>query len=499
LQIWQKISLRTQIFIILIALVLITMAGGIVSVWYTYRMEHLLTSITEKDITAFQAAEALETALVNQKGFVSYYFIEGDPEWLRQLGEFRQIFKERLNDALRMAESEREMEALLRIKSEYTRYITLKDRVIAYYQEGNRETGTVLHRQVRELFFKVMEFCEIYKDLHKERIIQINSDSKTQAANFRIIAAAAISTSFLLAVLLAFVMGSQILGPVRRLTAEVGRKDGTSATVDEVKALSHGVRGLIQDVDQTQTELQRSRESLLQAERMALVGKLAAGMAHSVRNPFTSVKMRLFSLSRSLKLSESQKEDFDVISEEIRHIDTIVQNFLEFSRPPKLKVQPISPSVVVDQAVQLLQHRLKSYDVEVTVARERNLAEIDADPEQLKEVLVNLIVNACEAMEEGGSIVIREQEMMDASKQKMAVIRVSDDGPGIPESDRDKVFQPFFTTKEEGTGLGLSIAARIIEEHHGRMTIESDSGGTTFIISLPFKESNDEHDSNYRR
>jgi signal transduction histidine kinase len=222
-------------------------------------------------------------------------------------------------------------------------------------------------------------------------------------------------------------------------------------------------------------------------------------MAHSVRNPFTSVKMRLFSLNRSLKLSESQKEDFDVISLEIRHIDTIVQNFLEFSRPPKLKIQQISPSVVVDQAVQLLKHRLKSYDVEVTIARERNLAEIDADPEQLKEVLVNLIVNACEAMEEGGSIVIREQESMDESKQALAVIRVSDNGPGIPESISDEVLQPFFTTKEEGTGLGLSIAARIIEEHNGRMTFESKSGGTTFIISLPLKEPNDEHDFNYRR
>jgi len=500
LKIWQKISLRTRIFIILIALVLITMAGGIVSVWYTYRMEHLLTSITQKDMAAFQAAEALENALVNQKGFVSYYFIEGDPEWLRQLGEFRQIFKERLNDAMRMAGSERERGALSRIKSEYTRYITLKDHVIAYYQEGNRETGTVLHRQVRDLFFTVMQSCEAYKDIHKEGILQATSTSKAQAANFRIIAAAAVGASFLLAVLLAFVLGSQILGPVRRLSAEVGREGDTAVAGDEVKALSHGVRGLIQDVDQTQTELQKSRESLLQAEKMALVGKLAAGMAHSVRNPFTSVKMRLFSLNRSLKLSNSQKEDFDVISEEIRHIDTIVQNFLEFSRPPKLKMQRISPSLVVDQAVQLLKHRLKSYDVAVTVERARNLAEIDADPEQLKEVLVNLIVNACDAMEKGGSIVIREQESMDVSKQAMAVIRVSDNGPGISGSIRDKVLHPFFTTKEEGTGLGLSIAARIIEEHQGQMEIESNpGGGTAFVISLPLKEPNDEHDFNYRR
>ena len=495
---WRKINLRVRIYVILIALVMITMAGGIVTVWYTYQMEHLLTAVTVKDLAAFQTAEALVVALANQKGFVSYYFIEGDPEWLRQLGEYRQVFKELLNSALQLAETEPEKNAISRIKDQYSRYIAVKDRVIGFYQEGRREAGTVLHRQARDLFFTVLELCEKYKDIHKERIVQAKSASQDQAARLRFIAATAVSISFLLGVLLAFVLGYQILSPVRRLTAEAGRKGNTNTAGDEVKALSLSVRGLIQNVDQTQSELEKSRESLLQAEKMAMVGKLAAGMAHSIRNPFTSIKMRLFSLNRSLKLTDTQKEDFDVISEEIRHIDTIVQNFLEFSRPPKLKIQSISPSIVVDQAVQLLKHRLKSYDVEVAIEREANLPEIDADPEQLKEVLVNLVVNACEAMEKGGSIVIREQESMALSRDRIAVIRVSDNGPGIPESIRDKVLLPFFTTKEEGTGLGLSIAVRIIAEHLGWIDIESNQDeGTSFIISLPLKEPTDEHDPNY--
>ena len=483
---WQKMRLRTRIYIILNSLVLITMAGGIVTVWYTYRMEHLLTAVTEKNITAFKTAEALEIALVNQKGFVSYYFIEGDPEWLRKLGEFRQIFKERLMDAQHMAESEREREALYWIKIEYAKYISIKDRVISLYQAGNREEGTALHRQVRDLFFTVLEFCHKYKEIHEKSILQAKTDSRIQAANLRIIAITAVCIGLLLAILLAFVLGSQILGPVRRLTIEVGSEGDPTSAGDEVKALSHGVRDLIQNVDHTQSELQKSRESLSQADKLALVGKLAAGMAHSIRNPFTSVKMRLFSLNRSLKLSDTQKEDFDVISEEIRRVDTIVQNFLEFSRPPKLKIQSISPSIIVDQAIALLKHRLKSYDVEVSIERDQYLPEINADPEQIKEVIVNLIVNSCEAMERGGAIVIREQELMAPSKERTAVIQVSDNGPGIPKPLKEKVLQPFFTTKEEGTGLGLSIAVRIIEEHHGRLDIESnEGGGATFVISLP--------------
>jgi signal transduction histidine kinase len=478
---------------ILASLVFITMAGGLVTVWYTYQMDHLLASVTEKNLAAFQTAEAMEIALINQKGFVSYYFIDRDPEWLKQLSEFRQVFVERLNEALDSAESSHEKQALQQIKDEYTRYSAIKDRVIAHYQEGKREAGIALHRQVRELFFTVLEYCQNYKDIHAGRILQAKSAIKIKAANLRFIAITAVCTGFLLAVLLAFVLRYQILGPVRRLTAEASRKEDDPAAGNEVKALSHSVRGLIQNVNQAQSELEKSRESLLQAEKMAIVGKLAAGMAHSIRNPFTSVKMRLFSLNRSLELTGNQKEDFEVISEEIRHIDAIIHNFLEFSRPPKLKIQTVSPSVVVDRVIQLLEHRLKSYDVSVQIQRDQMLPEIDADPEQLKELLVNIVVNACEAMAGGGSIVIREEVERNRFKSPQAIIRVSDNGPGIPESIQKKIFQPFFTTKEEGTGLGLSIAARIIKDHNGRVDIESKQGdGSIFIIRLPVRETRHE-------
>ena len=217
-----------------------------------------------------------------------------------------------------------------------------------------------------------------------------------------------------------------------------------------------------------------------------MVGKLAAGVAHTIRNPLTSVNMRLFSLERSLELSQTQQEDFEVISEEVRHIDTIVQNFLEFARPPKLKIQSISPSEVVDMALQLLRHRLESYGVQVELDRQQRLPMVEADPEQLKEVLINLLVNACEAMGEGGLIVIREEEGVAEPLGRVVVIRVKDNGPGIPKSVRDKVFQPFFSTKEEGTGLGLSMGKMIIENHmSGTIRAQNRNGGAEFILTLP--------------
>lgn len=311
----------------------------------------------------------------------------------------------------------------------------------------------------------------------------------SQALHMRLAALAAIAATAVLGTLLFLVVVYQMLLPLRRLMAEAARHGEPCGAGDELKTLSRRVRVLLHDVDHTSVELERSRETLAHTEKMAVMGKLAASMAHSIRNPFTSVQMRLFSLSRSLELNHTQKEDLEVIAAEIRRIDTILQNFLEFSRPPRLRMQSVSPSAVVDSATRLLEHRLRSYDVSVRLQRLEPLPDVTADPEQLKEVLVNIIVNACEAMVRGGTIDIEERTVALPDRRRAALIRVRDNGPGIPAALREKIFQPFFSTKEDGTGLGLSIAQRIITDHRGRLDVESGEGrGTTFTITIPLEE-----------
>ena len=483
---WKHVKLRTRVILILAGLVAIVFFAGLGSLWYSFSVEALVCQIVDKHLVALRTAEALEIALINQKGFASYYFIDGDPAWLKQLGEYRQIFKERLKEALEGAATPAQQATIARISAEYTLYVDAKDRVLDLYREGKREEGLRLHREVREHFFKILTLSEEFKNLHTRNVQVVRADTLAKVRHLRVVVVASILLSFILAVALALLFIRQVLEPVKRLAREASRQGAGPAGGNEISALSQSVRGLIEDVDHTQVELEKSRENLLQAEKMALVGKLAAGMAHSIRNPFTSVKMRLFSLNRSLELTEAQEEDFEVISDEIRHIDTIVQNFLEFSRPPKLQLQRISPSTVVDMACQLLEHRVRAYDVGVKIWRGENLPEIEADPDQLKEVLVNLVVNACEAMGNGGRIDIRERLEALADQSSAAVIEVSDNGPGISPELKEKVFQPFFTTKEEGTGLGLSIATRIVGEHRGTIDMTSAPGqGTTFVITLP--------------
>lgn len=489
LPIWNQIVLRKRIYIVLASLVLITFMGGVVMIWYTYRIEEQITTVTDKNMVALEAAEDLEIALANQKGFVSYYFLDGNPDWLRQLGEYHKRFERKLSEVQSLVQTLEQIETIDLIDAEYRQYVKVRKKVIELYESGKSDVGAILHEEVRERFFTILDLCDKFKTVHVQNIITARQESRAEALRLRTIAVLAILMNFTLALILAMIVVKEILGPIRRLIQAVTHEEVVTKKENVIKVLSHRVYDLIDSMDSTQSELERSRETLLQAKKLAVVGKLAAGMAHSIRNPFTSVKMRLFSLERTLELTDTQQEDFDVISEEIRHIDTIVQNFLEFSRPPKLAMQPISPSSVVDTVLQLLSHRLKSYDVRVETARDGLLPTVNADPDQLKEVLVNLVINACEAMERGGTIRIEELVSKGPTGNREAVIRVCDNGPGIPAAIRDKVFDPFFTTKEEGTGLGMSIAKRILTEHHGWIDIAAtDGGGATVIVTLPVKE-----------
>lgn len=485
---WQQLSLRARIYVLLVALLILSLAGGGSTIWYTYHIRGHLVAILDTHIDAYRNAEALEIALVNQKGFVTYYFMDHDPDWLRQLGEHRQIFLQHLEKARSGAVDGEQRRIIDQIDSQYKRYIDTKNRVIELYKNGETAAGATLHVQTRQRFFDLIQLCEDFKTIHTTQLAETQRQSLVKAQQLRIVAVTGIGTSILFILMLVLVLIQEILRPLDRLAKETSRSGQLQPTADVVKNLRQSVHGLMEDISTIHSELEKSQEHLAQAEKMALVGRLAAGMAHSIRNPFTSVQMRLFSLRRTLALDPTQKEDLDVISAEIRHIDTIVQNFLEFARPPRLQVQRTSSAAVVDSALQLLEHRLNSYHVSVAVERAADLPEITADPEQLKEVLVNLIVNACEAMTDGGHVVVSEQRQDDEVIGPAVCISVRDNGPGIEPGLQAKVFQPFFTTKEEGTGLGLSIVERIINEHGGRVVLESAAGqGTRFNLVLPVK------------
>jgi signal transduction histidine kinase len=489
LKFWTQLKLSTRIFGILFLLLFTTFGMGLTLIWYAGLFNGMLNQVVVEDTVSLQAAREMETSLANQKGFATYYFLDGDTKWLKELSVHRREFILFLDKAYEVNQGTTAIQLLDQIREKYERYITDKDKVIEMYKVGDLKTGESLHWDVRKNFFELNNLCRQYTHAMELNIRGTLEVSRVRVQRISTAAVIFMLVTLILLALLVVVMISQILFPIRRLSREDAMADKPDVPGNEVKALSKRVHGLMEDMNRTRSELEQSQELLLNSEKMALCGKLATEVAHSIRNPMTSINMRLFSLKRSLELTDFQQEDFEVVSEEMRRLDNIVRNFLEFSRPHKLKKQRINISDVINKTLALLCHRLELHSVTVIRKQSEGLSRIEADSELLKEVFVNLIVNACEAMEDGGEIVISEEDALAEKIGRAVVVKVQDNGPGMSDEIQGRVMEPFETTKADGTGLGLFIAVRIVEEHGGTLELRSKEGfGTTFTLTFPVFE-----------
>lgn len=245
----------------------------------------------------------------------------------------------------------------------------------------------------------------------------------------------------------------------------------------------------------------RLRESgavIERQEKLSSLGVLAAGVAHEVRNPLTSIKARLFT-QKSLLVEKSEAwEDNVVITEEISRLETIVRDFLAFARPSEPQFARLKAGDPFRDLRSLVERSLQKANIELREDFQTE-ARIEADPAQIKQVLLNLVRNAAESIGRDGSITLRtrvETRKRLPQPERVALLEVEDTGRGVPPEVKKRLFDPFFTTKASGTGLGLSIAARILEKHRGALEHQNlRDRGALFRVVLPLAE-NHERDEN---
>lgn len=237
-------------------------------------------------------------------------------------------------------------------------------------------------------------------------------------------------------------------------------------------------------------ELIESQALVARNEKLASLGVLAAGVAHEIRNPLTAIKARLYTQQKALTPGSRQRMDAEFIGHEINRLEKIVSDFLRFARPVEPERVPLSPADLLREVRELMAPRLRESSIDLTVEGAVETG-ISADPEQLKQVLINLVNNAADALGNRGTIKLRAVESriaLGGLVREVVIIEVEDNGPGIPPNVQERLFDPFFTTKPSGTGLGLSIAARIVEKHGGALRFQTAANrGTTFGIVLPVK------------
>ena len=230
-----------------------------------------------------------------------------------------------------------------------------------------------------------------------------------------------------------------------------------------------------------QEELKKAQEELKRAERLKAVGTLAAGMAHEIKNPLTSIKTFTEYLPAKHNDPGFIEKFHKIVIPEVNKINDIVQQLLDFSKPKALKLEEADIRQVIDQTLSFLNNDLIKYNISVTRYYDPDLVTLEIDRSQIQQVFLNLFLNAIEAMKQGGKLTITT-----SSLPNQAEVIITDTGRGIPKADLEHIFDPFYTTKETGTGLGMSIVYGIIKEHKGEIMVESEkSTGTKVKIRLP--------------
>ena len=232
------------------------------------------------------------------------------------------------------------------------------------------------------------------------------------------------------------------------------------------------------------TELRQMEETVRRQDRLAVVGGLAAGLAHEIRNPLASMCGSIEMLGGSPRLEDQERKLMKVVLSEAERLETLVRDFLSFARPGSPALEPLDGAQVVAETVDLFRKQAAGRGIEVHARTEGVF--VRADARQFRQVLWNLLGNAADATQTGGRVQVRL-----ARHNNTALLEVSDTGEGIAAEDLKSIFDPFFTTKERGTGLGLAIVHRIVEAHGGELSVRSDPGrGSTFRVALPLAQVN---------
>ncbi len=230
-------------------------------------------------------------------------------------------------------------------------------------------------------------------------------------------------------------------------------------------------------------DLQDSFEQIKRADRLSAIGQLSASLAHEIRNPLASIDGAANLIESPQTPEEMRRGALVIVHKEIQRLNRLLTNLLDFARPRRPEFQAVEPGRLIDSIVTLAGHSAEQKGIAIRKEASPSVPAFECDPEQMKQVILNLAINAVQAMTTPGEIVISARQ-----SDSSVTIGVRDQGPGIAEGDLDRVFNPFFTTKESGTGLGLSVVHQIVTQHGGRVVVERNPDrGMTFSVIVPLR------------
>jgi signal transduction histidine kinase len=483
---------------------LILFAACLVSAWTINRLQSNLATLLSKDVASLQAAQQLEINVRQLRLHAFVYLIAPTPERLQKVHEDQVRFEDCLKNAQSAPETTEQQQYLRTIAGGYALYREEFDAL-----RGQQERGEALPD-----LEKLIETDPVHHVIDPCRdLLHYNDKKMNDTARQTTAVSAELSLAMLLlglggpvsGLIIGYGIARGLSRSIYRLSVRVqdvaqrldsplgkpgagaanGAVDVASVSIQadgDLQSLDRQLQHIVRRVEEVGARLQRQQRDLLRAEQLSAVGQLAASVAHEVRNPLTSVKLLVEAALRAPRRRALTEADLDVIHGEVVRLEQTVQSFLDFARPPAPERHVCDLRDVVTQACDLVRARARQQGVRLDIHAPAASVTADVDRGQLGTVLVNLLLNALDAMPTGGRLEVG----LEAIPGEGVRLRVTDTGPGLPADMAGRLFTPFASTKPTGTGLGLSICRRIVEEHGGRIgAVNRPEGGACFTIDLP--------------
>jgi signal transduction histidine kinase len=300
---------------------------------------------------------------------------------------------------------------------------------------------------------------------------------------------------FLFGIVGATLLARRITRPLKKLadgTVKISKGDFSHkiemGTQDEIGNLARSFNEMTQQLLQARERMEAANKRLVQAEKLASIGRISATIAHEIRNPLTSVKLNIQKVSQNEELDEIEHEHLNISQEGIGQIEKFINELLNFTRVSDLNLDRFSMEQILQESIKMLADSFRQKRIALEKNFGEGLPQVLVDGDKMRQVFLNILRNACEAVNEGGKISISLSLDHEDGRKKIKV-KISDNGVGIPEKDWENIFEPFYTTKSSGFGLGLANSRKIVEQHNGSIRAVKKRGkGSSFVVLLPCEE-----------
>jgi two-component system sensor histidine kinase HydH len=478
-----------QVTIPMVAVGLVFLCACVFGIWSINRLMKRAVLLS-RNVQSLQAAQEMEVSLRQLRWHTLLYIMDPTKARRADIDQDDRHFQDAWSRAWKASQQTNAQAILNNIESSYQRYRAALEEHPTEVPVKHASIQDCLHwantHQVRHL----LDACEDLVKVNRENRAELTDESKVVSGQGR--------TALLLAGFLGPIGGiiggfgvawglsrsiTRLSVRLRDIHAELDQEVG-SVRLDgaDLTHLDKRLEHVLQRVRDVVARIQEQQQEVLRAEQLAAVGQLAASIAHEVRNPLTSIKLLVSAALRARPIQTLTEQDLRVIHDEVSRLERKVQTLLDFARPPESVRASADLRQIVQRSIDIVQTRIRQQGVQIEMALPDEAVSVHIDPDQCTSVLVNLFLNALDAMPRGGRLSVG----LRAGPEGKCQLLVEDSGPGIDPAVMAKLFTPFASTKPTGTGLGLSICRRIVLDHGGTLSGANRSeGGAVFTITLP--------------